>query len=152
MKPQDFLDFAQLYAEKNSGCRKVAVGSVITKHGSMISFGANREFSGKCLEQDCHRVLKYGDDSKIHRNPEDCLAIHSEVDAIAKSATLLHGCEIYVTRYPCEGCAKAIIAAGIKTVYYGGTAEASDMTKQMLWEAGIDLIHIKNWSDDNTDR
>lgn len=152
MKPQDYLDFAQLYAEKNSGCRKVSVGSVIVKHGNIISFGANREFSKQCEEKGCHRVLVYGDDSKAHRNPEDCLAIHSEIDAIAKSATFLYGCSIYVTRYPCEGCAKAIIAAGIQEVYYGGTAEASDMTKRMLDSAGVELIHIKNWSEDFTDR
>lgn len=152
MKAQDYLDFARLYAEKNSGCRKVAVGSVLVKHGNMISFGANREFSRQCKEKGCHRVLVFGEDSKIHRNPEDCLAIHSEIDAIAKSATFLHGCSLYVTRYPCEGCAKAIIAAGIQAVYYGGTAEPSDMTKHMLWEAGVDLIHVKNWSEDNTDR
>lgn len=152
MKPQDYLDFAQLYAEKNSGCQKVAVGSVIVKHGNMISFGANREFSGECMEKGCHRIAVYGEDSKIHRNPEDCLAIHSEIDAICKSATFLHGCSIYVTRYPCEGCAKAIIAAGIKTVYYGGTAEASEMTKRMLWQEDIDLIHIRNWMEDDTDR
>ena len=85
MNERDYLDFAQLFAKKNSGCRKVAVGSVIVKDGQMISFGANRAIPNLCkTPRGCLRIEKYGEDSKSHRNPEDCRAIHSEIDALSR--------------------------------------------------------------------
>ena len=152
MKAQDYLDIAKLYAERNSGCLKVAVGSAIVKNKHIISLGANRVFDNECRHKGCHRIKLYGEDSKNHRNPEDCLAIHSEIDAIAHAGTDLRGAVIFVTRYPCEGCAKAIIASGISEVFYGGTAEVSPLTRQMLCNEGIVPVHVKNWVEDPTDR
>lgn len=148
-----YLDFAQLFAEKNSGCIKVEVGSVLVKDGQMIAFGANRAVPDLCRTvRGCLRVELYGDDSKSHRNPEDCRAIHSEIDALCHIRESAKGATLYVTRYPCEGCAKAIIAAGIKEVHYGGTAKVSDMTKAMFEHAGIGCYHVPRWSEDTTDR
>ena len=153
MNERDYLDFAQLFAKKNSGCRKVAVGSVIVKDGQMISFGANRAIPNLCkTPRGCLRIEKYGEDSKSHRNPEDCRAIHSEIDALSRLRESAEGASMYVTRYPCEGCAKALIAAGIDEVYYGGTARISPQTKDMFDYYGIAVYHVEGWSEDNTDR
>lgn len=153
LKYDDYLDFAQLYATKKSGCRKVAVGSVIVKDGSMISFGANQAIPGLCKgHRGCLRVEKYGEDSKVHRNPEDCRAIHSEIDALAHAREPVAGSTIFVTRYPCEGCAKAIIAAGIKTVVYGGTTLISQDTARMFDDYNVKCIHLPNWKEDHSDR
>ena len=149
---EDYLDFAQLYADKTSGCCKVAVGSVIVKDGRMISFGANRAIPNSCKIRGCFRVEKYGDDSKSHRNPEDCRAIHSEIDALSNIRESAFGSTIFVTRYPCEGCAKAIISAGIKRVIYGGTTKISSMTRDMFDEFDVCVVHIPNWKEDNSDR
>ena len=44
---------------------------------------------------------------------------HSELNAILNyRGGSLEGCKIYVTLFPCNECAKAIIQAGIKTVVY----------------------------------
>ena len=150
-----WLDLAQQYANKVSGCRKVAVGSAIINEGQLVSLGANRGVPDLCKTlRGCLRVERYGNDSKAHRDPADCRALHSEIDAICSAARCgvpLGGCTIYVTRYPCESCAKAIIAAGIKTVYYGGTAEASDDTRIMLETYGVDLIWLKNYGGESND-
>lgn len=150
------LDFAQLYANKVSGCNKVAVGSAIVKNGRIIALGANRGVPDLCKTQrGCLRVEKYGEDSKSHRNPEDCRAIHSEIDALCSAASAgisVDGASIFVTRYPCEGCAKAIISAGIKRVFYGGTARISQQTADMFDEYEVECTYIPDWKEDMSDR
>lgn len=151
MRASDYIDLAQAYANIASGCRKVAVGSVITKNQIVVSMGANRAIPDLCKTRGCLRVEKYGNDSKSHRNPEDCRAIHSEIDAISKAGVELHGATIFVTRYPCEGCAKAIIASGIQSIYYAGETKISEQTAQMLESYGIDYHFVGGYKDD-TDR
>lgn len=156
MKWKDYLDMAYLYAQKNSGCRKVPVGSMITQGDRILSLGANRAMPDFCnTVRGCLRIERYGTDSKNHRNPEDCRAIHSEIDAICGAAAegiSVKGACIYVTRYPCEGCAKAIAAAGISRVCYGGTTRISDQTAQILENCNVDCVYVADWKEDNTDR
>lgn len=153
---KDYLDFAQLYANKVSGCNKVTVGSAIVKNGRIIALGANRGVPDLCKTQrGCLRVEKYGEDSKSHRNPEDCRAIHSEIDALCSAAYAgisVVGASIFVTRYPCEGCAKAIISAGIKRVFYGGTARISQQTADMFDDYEVEFTYIPDWKEDMSDR
>lgn len=155
MSVTETLDTAYQYAQKMSGCRKVAVGSLISKNESIVSMGANRTMPDLCKCRGCLRVEKYGDDSKSHRNPEDCRAIHSEIDAItsaAQNGISLDGATIYVTRYPCEACARAIVSSGIRHVVYGGTARISDQTQILFDDYDVDCVYIPNWKEDNSDR
>ena len=149
---EGYLDMAQLYADKQSGCCKVAVGCVIVKDDRMISFGANRAVSHSCKTLGCLRVLKYGDDSKSHRNPEDCSSIHSEIDALSNLRESAVGATAYVTRYPCEGCAKALVSAGIREVVYGGTTRISAMTEAMFEGYDIRCVYLPDWKTDLSDR
>lgn len=153
---EDRLDIAYRYAQKVSGCKKVAVGSMITnKCGAVISMGANRAIPDLCKCRGCLRVEKYGNDSKSHRNPEDCRAIHSEIDAItaaARTGVSTDDASIYVTRYPCEACARAIISAGIRHVVYGGTTKISEETRQMFENDDVTYTYVPNWKEDDSDR
>ncbi len=42
--------------------------------------------------------------------------VHAELNAILNSIADLHGCTLYVSLFPCNNCAKAIIQSGIKQV------------------------------------
>ena len=141
----NWLDIANLYAGMMSGCTKVTVGAVIVKHGRAVSFGANRAIPDLCKYRGCLRIEKYGDNDKTHRSPADCRAIHSEVDAICTAREDLSGAAIYITRYPCEACARAIVAAGIQTVIYGRQQEISEETARIFEEAPVDVIWNKDW-------
>lgn len=156
MSTGDWLDLAYLYAQKTSGCNKVAVGSLIEKDNNIIAMGANQAIPNLCKSpRGCLRVEKYGEDSKIHRNPEDCRAIHSEIDAICAAAAEGHsvkGATIFVTRYPCESCAKAIVASGIKMVVYGGTTDITEQTDKIFEDAYVDVYKVEGWQEDNSDR
>ena len=54
---------------------------------------------------------------------------HAELNAILNSSISLKNCTLYVTLFPCQECAKAIIQSGIKRiVYYENKHPDSDST------------------------
>lgn len=142
------LNLAQNYADISSTCDKVRVGSMIVTEDGYISYGSNHGIHN-CVKNGCRRIELYGENSKEHRLPSDCDAIHSEVDAISKAAKIglkLSGATIFVTRYPCENCARAISQSGITTVIYGRKEDPSDYTKQILEDAGIKLYKVSEFN------
>lgn len=147
-----YLSLAGQYAKKMSGCTKVSVGSCIVKNGAVVALGANRAIPDLCKVRGCLRIEKYGDNAKTHRNPEDCRAIHSEVDAIGKAARngiSLEGATIYITRYPCEACARLIIAAGIKEVVFGRNQPISEQTIAMFDSYGVKYTNYAKYMEDD---
>ena len=54
--------------------------------------------------------------------------LEKELDAILNSnSASLNGCTLYVTLFPCNECAKAIIQSGIKrVVYYSNKYKGTD--------------------------
>ena len=156
---KQWLDMAYNYAITHSGCQKVSVGCVITKgvNGTetTASMGANRTLPQNCKLMGCWRKQIHGNDSKVHRGPADCMALHSEIDALAMAArngVRVFGSTVYVTRYPCEACARALCAAGVAEVIYGGTAEISTMAEHIFRINCVKVRHITDWMDDNSDR
>lgn len=142
------LEKAQAYASSFSTCSKVQVGSLIVTVNLDTVYGCNKGIERNCMIEGCHRVEKYGENSKLHRLPSDCVAIHSEVDAISRAARrglCLNGAVIFITRYPCEACARAIALSGIRKVCYGRTEEISEMTRQIFEASGIEVVHEKDW-------
>ena len=143
-----FLTRAQIHADAHSTCCKVKVGSLIISENYEMIFGCNHGIERNCEEKGCRRVEVYGENSKLHRLPSDCVSVHSEVDAICKAAKTginLSGAVIFVTRYPCEACARAIALSGIRRVVYGRKEEVSEMTKSILDSAGVQIIHESDW-------
>lgn len=157
----EFLDKAQEYADSYTGCKKVAVGSVLIpkekddQHRRTIVYGCNRTLPADCNKVGCRRIALYGDDSKNHRLPSDCRSLHSEIDAITTAAKW--GCptsnaRIVVTRYPCEACARAIVNAGIIEVYYGREQEISYETQEIFKQGKVKCYHISDWYYEDTRR
>lgn len=158
MTKEDILNMADLYARVHTGCLKVSVGCAIVREYNdddrriyrkrVIALGANKSLPDCRSLGQCNRVKLYGEDSKKHRLPSDCNAIHSEIDAICNATEDLTGCTAYITRYPCEACARALVNAGITKVVYGRKQEISDITKNIL--KNVDVIWVKDW--DREDR
>ena len=75
--------------------------------------------------------------------------VHAELNAILNAGGRdLRGCKLFFFFFPCENCAKAIIQAGIKEVYYlsdkyGQTTEFQ-ISKRMLKDAGVKTIKFKS--------
>ena len=152
------LNMAQSYADEHSTCLKVKVGSCIIPRAAsdlpMALYGCNHG-TYNCKENGCRRIKLYGDASKEHRLPSDCDALHSEVDAICAATRYgvnLRGATIYVTRYPCEACARAIVNSGITRVVYGRSETISPYTATIFHKYNIEVTHEIGWErEDNNE-
>lgn len=72
-------------------------------------------------------------------------SIHGEADLIAtaaKEGILTNNCSIYVTTFPCPTCAKLIVSAGIKNVYYKDGYSLSD-AEQILNIGQVKITLVK---------
>lgn len=74
--------------------------------------------------------------------------VHAELNAILNSQRSVRGCTIYVSLFPCNECAKAIIQSGIKRIVYESDkyngVDTNIASKRMLKAAGVDLVRIEN--------
>lgn len=148
------LALAQDFADQYSTCTKVKVGSYIKTVSGRTIFGCNVGIGYDCRKEGCRRIKLYGEASKYHRLPSDCASLHSEINAIATAAAegvSLKGATIFVTRYPCEACARAIASSGIVKVVYGRKEAISKQTELILDSAGVIVEQVDfDWEDNNT--
>ncbi|MEF9962174.1 MAG: dCMP deaminase family protein [Erysipelotrichaceae bacterium] len=72
--------------------------------------------------------------------------VHAELNAILNSSKDLHGCSLYVSLFPCNECAKAIIQSGIKRIVYESdkyaTSDNTMASKRMLKAVGMELVQL----------
>jgi dCMP deaminase len=123
------------------------VGAVIVKDKRILTTGYNGAPTGirHCLEVGCLRETMNIPSGERH---ELCRGIHAEQNAIIQAA--YHGVSVrdaslYCTNQPCAICAKMIINAGIKRIYYrSGYADA--LAQEMLSEAEVELIQYDDRS------
>jgi dCMP deaminase len=137
-----FMDIAMLVA-KRSTCLRRAVGAVIVKDKRILSTGYNGAPTNvrHCVETGCLREKLGIESGKMH---ELCRGIHAEQNAIIQAAfhgVSLKGASIFCSNLPCSICAKMIINAGINKIYYR-SGYADQLSKDMLQEAQIELIHL----------
>ena len=112
---------------------------------------------GACIVSPDHKILSMGyngfpigcsDDEFPWEREGDPLenkyfyTTHSELNAILNyRGGSLDGATMYVTLFPCNECAKAIIQAGIRTIVYESDKYANDAStrasKRMLNAAGV---------------
>lgn len=73
--------------------------------------------------------------------------VHAELNAILNSKHNVKNCSIYVSLFPCNECAKAIIQSGIKKIVYESDkyAESDSViaSKKMLMSAGVELKQLE---------
>ncbi|MDO4283709.1 MAG: dCMP deaminase family protein [Eubacteriales bacterium] len=112
---------------------------------------------GSCIVSSTHKILSMGyngfpsgcsDDEFPWAREGDTLetkyafVTHSELNAILNyRGGSLEGATIYVSLFPCNECAKAIIQSGIRTIVYASDkyadSEATIASKRMLDAAGV---------------
>lgn len=129
----------------------------VAKLAGMRSKDPNSQV-GSCIVSQDNKILSIGynglpvgcsdDDFPWKREDDDPLktkyvyVTHSELNAILNyRGGSLEGTKIYVSLFPCNECAKAIIQAGIKNVVYDSDkyadSEATIASKRMFNAAGV---------------
>ena len=137
------MDITALVA-KRSTCLRRSVGSVIVKNKRILSTGYNGAPTDirHCIETGCLREKLSVASGERH---ELCRGIHAEQNAIIQAA--FHGVSIkdaalFCTNLPCSICAKMIINAGIKRIYFQ-SGYTDPMSEEMLSEAGVEVIKLR---------
>ena len=72
--------------------------------------------------------------------------VYAELNAILNSTRSLKNTILYVSLFPCNECAKAIIQAGIRKIYYESDkydgADNNVVSKKMLDMAGVEYEQL----------
>ena len=96
---------------------------------------------GCCIVSADNKIMSMGYNG-LPIGCSDVYVAHSELNAILNyRGGSLEGSKLYVTLFPCNECAKAIIQAGIKTVIYADDKYADSpgtrASKRMFDAAGV---------------
>ena len=109
-----FMGIALLSAQRSKDNSTQVGACIVNKENKIVSVGYNGMPTG-CSDDEMpwERSAENELDTKY---PFVC---HAELNAILNSnISSLSGCTVYVTLFPCNECAKAIIQSGIKKVIY----------------------------------
>lgn len=149
MKSKDIVTFTEILnvLEKRSTCRRLNVAAIIIKDGRIISTGWNGSMPG---QKQCNEEFSLADSKKpefinIHREYSILYEGHAEMSAIstaAKNGISTDDTVMFCSYSPCNMCAKAIIVAGIKELYYLNDYDRETFTVDFLRENGIKVTKI----------
>ena len=107
-----FMGIAKLVRERSEDpCCKV--GSCIVKDNKIISTGYNGMPS-----RSEHGIYPWTKGDTDPTKNKYFYVVHAELNAILNSEKSLKGATLYVTKFPCNECAKAIIQSGISKVIF----------------------------------
>lgn len=139
-----FMDITELVA-KRSTCTRRAVGALLVKDKQILSTGYNGAPRGitHCSVTGCLREQMNVPSGERH---ELCRGVHAEQNAIIQAAyygVSIKGSTLFCTNQPCSICAKMLINAGIKKIYYK-TGYADSLSEEMMKEAKIEVIKTRD--------
>lgn len=135
-----FMGVAQLSSMRSKDPNTQVGACIVSNDNKILSMGYNG-FPVGCSDEE-FPWDRDGDDDMDTKYP---FVTHSELNAILNyRGGSLEGTKLYVSLFPCNECAKAIIQAGIKTVVYDsdkylGTA-ANRASKRMFDAAGVAYV------------
>lgn len=131
-----FMAQSELLALRST-CTRLAVGATIVRDKRIIAGGYNGSIAGgvHCIDEGCYVI-----DNHCVRT------IHAEMNAIlqcAKFGVPTDEADIYVTHFPCLQCCKAIVQAGIKTVYYAIDYKNHPYALELFEQANIATVQVE---------
>ena len=131
-----FMGVATLSGMRSKDPNTQVGACIVSKDNKILSMGYNG-FPKGCSDD----VFPWGREGEPFDN-KYFYSTHSELNAILNyRGGSLEGAKIYVSLFPCNECAKAIIQAGIETIVYDSDKYADmpavQASKRMLDAAGV---------------
>lgn len=140
-----WIKMCHLVASRGS-CSRRQIGAVIVSDDNiLLSSGYNGTPRGvkNCNEGGCARCNNQGA-AQSGTNLGECLCVHGEENAIVQAARqgiAIKGATLYTSFCPCSYCAKSIVNAGIKKVFFDEAYAMDDVTKALFSEAEVQIYH-----------
>lgn len=134
-----FMGVAELSAKRSKDPSTQVGACIVSQDNKILSMGYNG-FPKGCSDDEFPWDKEHEQDDPY--NAKYFYTTHSELNAILNyRGGSLEGSKLYVTLFPCNECAKAIIQSGIKTLIYGNDKYADTpavrASKRMLNAAGV---------------
>lgn len=113
-----------------STCERLHVGALIVSEDfkNIRSFGYNGNYAG-------------GPNVCDGKGPGNCFCVHAEINSLIKPREH-EDVVMFVSQSPCINCAKAIINAGIRKVFYRYEYR-DDSGLKLLKKAKVEVVRIK---------
>ena len=134
---QYFMGIAMLSAERSKDPNTQVGACIVAPDNRILSVGYNGMPQG-CEDDD----MPWGRDGSA-LDSKYMYVCHAELNAILnyRGTGSMKGAKLYVTLFPCNECAKAIIQSGIKEVIYRSDkyadAESTIASKKMFEQTGV---------------
>lgn len=130
-----FMGLAHLSALRSKDPNTQVGACIVDNDKKVVSIGYNGMPRG-CDDNDMPWEREGG-----FKDTKYAYVVHAELNAILNSPRSLKDTILYVSLFPCNECAKAIIQSGIKKIYYesdkyNGT-DGNVVSKSMLDKAGV---------------
>ena len=136
-----FMGIAQLAAERSKDPNTQVGACIVNKAHKIVSVGYNGMPTGV---DDANMPWEREGDYLDTKYPYVC---HAELNAILNSIADMHGCKLYVTLFPCNECAKAVIQAGIKEIVYAddkyADTDGTKASKKLFDKCGVNYSQYK---------
>lgn len=139
-----FMGIAYMVA-KRSTCTRRQIGALIVKERHILTTGYNGPPKGFLHCDEGPKCPRVRDNIPSGTGHDQCWALHAEQNAIIQAAyhgVSIKGADLYCTTQPCSICAKMIINAGIKCVYYVGEYP-DDLTQELFVQTGIAMVKME---------
>ena len=130
-----FMGLAHLSALRSKDPHTQVGACIVSKEKKVVSIGYNGLPKG-CSDDD----YPWGREGDFLHTKYP-FVVHAELNAILNSGANMQGCSLYVSLFPCNECAKAIIQSGITRVVYESDkyadTDATIASKKMFDSANV---------------
>jgi dCMP deaminase len=138
------MKMAEVIAERGT-CDRKQVGAVIARDGRIISVGYNGAPPGLPHCEENMHGWNFSKHPDLMVEEQGCRnATHAEANALAFAArhgVPTDGADLFVTVAPCENCARLLIAAGVRRVWFKEAYRVSQGF-DLLEAAGIKILQL----------
>ncbi len=137
---QYFMGLAHLSALRSKDPSTQVGAVIVDSTNRVVSIGYNGLPRG-CNDDE----FPWGRDGGMLES-KYAFVVHAELNAILNSPRPVKECSIYVSLFPCNECAKAIIQSGICRIVYEcdkyADTDAVKASKKMLRAAGVECVQL----------
>ena len=135
-----FMGLAHLSAKRSKDPSTQVGAVIVTNEHRVVGIGYNG-FPNGC-DDDEFPWAREGE----YAQTKYPFVVHAELTASVNSNQQCRNCTIYVSLFPCNECAKAIIQSGIKRIVYEcdkyADTDGVKASKRMLKAAGVELVQL----------
>ncbi len=141
-----FMAVAKLAAQRSKDPNSQVGACIVSQDNKILSLGYNG-FPLGCSDDEFPWAREDAENDPL--NTKYFYVTHSELNAILNyRGGSLEGAKIYVTLFPCNECAKAIIQSGIRKVIfasnkYEGTPSVT-ASAMMFRSAGVEVVRYQS--------